>query len=126
MTKKCFSHEVFYEAVSVLVKLGHEGAELEESVDPAAHGEVVGLGDDVYPVREGALAAHVLLEGGGGGAAAVHLPVEDGHRHQGVGQLPNVRLHHLIEKKIIYKFIALIWENERTSGSYALANAQQT
>ena len=51
-------------------------AHAEVGVGARAHCEVVGLAHDGDAVREGALAADVLLEGGGGRAATVDLPIE--------------------------------------------------
>ena len=47
-----------------------------------------------HTVREGALAADVLLEGGGGGAADVDLAVEDDEDEEGGRERGDVRRHH--------------------------------
>ena len=49
------------EVIPVLLELGNEGADLEVAVDPAADGHVVGHGQDLDAVRQGALTANVFL-----------------------------------------------------------------
>ena len=60
----------------VFLEAGEVRADAEVGVGARAHCEVVGLAHDGDAVREGALAADVLLEGGGGRAATVDLPIE--------------------------------------------------
>ena len=60
----------------VFLEAGEVRAYAEVGVGARAHCEVVGLAHDGDAVREGALAADVLLEGGGGRAPTVDLPIE--------------------------------------------------
>ena len=68
--------------------------DLEVARDARSDGEVVGARHDLDAVREGALAADVLLEGGGGGAADVDLAVEDDEDEEGGRERGDVRRHH--------------------------------
>ena len=77
-----YLREMLQQRPAVLLKPGEKGRNLEVSVRPAADREVVGASHDVYAVREVALTANVLLERGGGGAAAVDFTVKDDHHEE--------------------------------------------
>ena len=86
--------QVEEQRAAVLVEARQVGADAQVRVRARADRVVVGARHDVDAVREGALPADVLLEGGRRRAPAVDLAVE-GHLHEQPGrERADVRRHH--------------------------------
>ena len=80
---------------SARIKSAEEAPNLRVGSHTRSDREVVGARDDLNPVREGALAAHILLEGRARRPAAVDLTIQANDYEERLGELLDDGGHHV-------------------------------